>query len=278
MRFESFRNVDGTAGYGRLEGETIVDLGAEPGAPVNLRAAIAAGGLAALDGSGRHCLADVTLLPVIPDPAKILCVGLNYATHVAETGREQKDRPAIFTRWADTLVGHGQPLLRPRESTRFDYEGELAVIIGKAGRRILRADAMAHVAGYAVINEGSVRDWQRHNSQFIPGKNFPSSAGFGPAMVTPDEIADLGAQRVQTRVNGQLVQDQPASDMIWDIAEIIEYCSTFTALSPGDVISTGTPGGVGDKRQPPLYMQAGDIVEISIGEIGKLANPVADDS
>jgi 2-keto-4-pentenoate hydratase/2-oxohepta-3-ene-1,7-dioic acid hydratase in catechol pathway len=214
---------------------------------------------------------------VVPNPTKILCVGLNYATHVAETGREQKEFPAIFTRWADTLIADGEALVRPRETERFDYEGELAVVIGKGGRRIARADAMAHVAGFSIFNDGSARDWQRHNIQFTPGKNYPATGAFGPALVLPDEIDDLASQRVQTRLNGELVQDQPISDMIWDIPFVIEYCSTFTPLEPGDVIVTGTPGGVGDKRKPPLYMKAGDVCAVSVGVIGTLTNPVIDE-
>ncbi|MDE2597107.1 MAG: fumarylacetoacetate hydrolase family protein [Sphingomonadales bacterium] len=276
MRYVSFRRPDGVATFGRLDGDVVHDLGGE--GPADLAAAIADGSLAGLRDGAQYHLAGLELLPVIPNPGKILCVGLNYATHVAETGREQKDHPAIFTRWADTLVAHGQPLLCPPETSRFDYEGELAVVIGKGGRRIAREDAMDHVAGFSVFQDGSVRDWQRHNIQFTPGKNFPGTGGFGPALVTPDEVADLGSQRVQTRLNGQLVQDQPVSDMIWDIPAVITYCSTFTTLNPGDVIATGTPGGVGDKRNPPLYMRGGDLVEISIGVIGTLSNPVIDEN
>lgn len=271
-RYISFRRPDGTPSFGRVDGQTVHYLG-QPGAPAWLRDALG-GDLAALTPTASYARAEVRLLPVVPNPGKILCVGLNYATHVAETGREQKEHPAIFTRWADTLVAAGDPVVRPRESARFDYEGELAVIIGKGGRRIRKADAMNHVAGLAPFNDVSVRDWQRHNIQFTPGKNFPATGAFGPEMVTPDAIEDLGAQRVQTRVNGELVQDQPVSDMIWDIASVIEYCSTFTELAPGDVIATGTPGGVGDKRTPPLYLKAGDSVEVSIGTVGVLTNPV----
>jgi len=278
MRIASYRRPDGTTSFGRIEGDTIADCGV-PGQDSWLKDALAMGAdLAAIPATGTFALEEVTLLPVLPNPTKILCVGLNYATHVAETGREQKEFPAIFHRWADTLVAQGAPLVRPPESTRFDYEGELAVIIGKRGRRISKGDAMAHVAGFAVFNDASVRDWQRHNIQFTPGKNFPATGGFGPAMVTPDEIGDLGAQRVQTRLNGQLVQDQPVSDLIWDVPTVIAYCSTFTTLEPGDVIATGTPGGVGDKRNPPLYMKAGDTVEVSIGTIGTLTNPVIDEA
>jgi 2-keto-4-pentenoate hydratase/2-oxohepta-3-ene-1,7-dioic acid hydratase in catechol pathway len=274
-RLISFRRPDGQPSFGRLDGETVHDLGA-PGGPAFLKD-VADQDLAALPATGTFALADVRLLPVVPNPGKILCVGLNYATHVAETGRDQKEFPAIFTRWADTLIADGEPLVRPRETERFDYEGELAVVIGKGGRRIPRADAMAHVAGFSVFNDGSARDWQRHNIQFTPGKNYPATGAFGPALVLADEIADLASQRVQTRLNGELVQDQPISDMIWDIPFVIEYCSTFTPLEPGDVIVTGTPGGVGDKRKPPLYMKAGDVCEVSVGVIGTLTNPVIDE-
>lgn len=276
MRYVSFRRPDGTPTFGRLMNDVVFDLGGE-GRPADLTAALAAGSLASLADGAHFGLGDVVLLPVIPNPGKILCVGLNYATHVAETGREQKEHPAIFHRWADTLIADGQPLICPPETARFDYEGELAVVIGKGGRRISREAAMDHVAGYSVFQDGSVRDWQRHNIQFTPGKNFPGTGGFGPALVTPDEVSDLGSQRVQTRLNGQLVQDQPVSDMIWDIPAVIEYCSTFTELHAGDVIATGTPGGVGDKRNPPLYMKGGDRVEVSIGVIGTLTNPVIDE-
>ena len=275
-RYISFRRPDGTASFGRIEHDTVLDLGT-PGTGSWLKDALGRD-LGALAPTATYARSDVRLLPVVPTPGKILCIGLNHATHVAETGREQKEHPAVFTRWADTLVAAGEPVVRPRESTRFDYEGELAVIIGKGGRRIREPDALAHVAGYAVFNDVSVRDWQRHNIQFTPGKNFPATGAFGPEMVTPDGVPDLADQRVQTRLNGELVQDQPVSDMIWDIPALIAYCSTFTPLAPGDVIATGTPGGVGDKRNPPLYMKAGDRVEVSIGVIGTLANPIVDET
>lgn len=275
-QYISFRRPDGTASFGRLDGDNVHDLGA-PGADAWLRHVLDRD-LAALSVTSTFARADVRLLPVVPDAGKILCVGLNYATHVAETGREQKEYPAIFTRWADSLIAHGDPLVRPTESTRFDYEGELAVIIGKGGRRIPRARAHEHIAGYSIFNDGSVRDWQRHNIQFTPGKTFPGTGAFGPALIARNDVPDLASQRVQTRLNGQLVQDQPISDMIWDVAFIIEYCSTFTPLSAGDVIVTGTPGGVGDKRNPPLYMKAGDTCEVSIGSIGTLSNPVVDEA
>lgn len=273
MRLVSFRRPSGAPSYGRIEGDQVVDLGGAEGG--FLKDALASGRFG--EPGENHAVTGVVLLPVIPNPGKILCVGLNYATHVKETGREQKEHPAIFTRWADTLVADGQPMVRPRESNRFDYEGELAIIVGKGGRRIPRDRAFDYIAGYSCFNDGSARDWQRHNIQFTPGKNFPATGGFGPALVTPDEIEDLGSQRVVTTLNGQVVQDQPVSDMIWDVPTIIEYCSTFTELQPGDVIATGTPGGVGDKREPPLYMTDGDLVEVEIGTVGKLTNRVIDE-
>ncbi len=277
MRYISFLRPDGTPSFGRLTGESVTDLGRAGGAS-SLADALAAGTLPSLAGQQDYALRDITLLPLIPNPGKIVCVGLNYATHVAETGRDQKEYPAIFTRWADTLIAEGAPLVKPKVSDRFDYEGELAVVIGKGGHQIARADADKHIAGYAIFNDASVRDWQRHNIQFTPGKNFPGTGAFGPALVTSDEITDLGSQRVQTRLNGQLVQDQPVSDLIWDIPFLIEYVSAFTRLNPGDVIATGTPGGVGDKRTPPLYMKAGDTVEVSIGVIGTLTNSIVEEA
>jgi 2-keto-4-pentenoate hydratase/2-oxohepta-3-ene-1,7-dioic acid hydratase in catechol pathway len=274
MRYVSFRRPDGTPSFGRLDGESIVEL-ARPDTP-SLKAALAADSLATVADGDRFARADVVLLPVIPDPAKILCVGLNYAEHVKETGREQKAHPAIFVRYADSLVADGQPMVKPAVTERFDYEGELAVIIGSPAHKVPREEAMQHVAGYAAFNDGSARDWQRHNIQFTPGKTFPGTGGFGPALVTAGEI-DLTTLRVTTRLNGTVVQDQPVADMIWDIPTVIEYISAFTPLSPGDVIATGTPGGVGDKRSPPLYMTAGDRVEVDIGTVGTLTNRIIDE-
>lgn len=275
MRYVSFRRPDGTPSFGRIEGETIVELATDV-AP-SLKAALTDGSLSGLADGASYAAADVVLLPVIPDPAKILCVGLNYAEHVRETGREQKAHPAIFVRYADSLIADGQPMVKPAVTERFDYEGELALVIGQPAHKVAAADAWDYVAGYAAFNDGSARDWQRHNIQFTPGKTFPGTGGFGPALVTPDEIDDLQALRVQTRLNGELVQDQPVSDMIWDIPTVIEYVTAFTPLSPGDVIATGTPGGVGDKRTPPLYMKAGDKVEVTIGTIGTLSNRIIDE-
>ena len=276
MPYISFRRPDGTEGFGRINGDAIVDLAATPGAPATLKAAVVAGPLDRLTGTTRLTRAEVTLLPVIPDPAKILCVGHNYESHRQETGRAKVDHPSIFTRFADTLVAAEAPILLPSQSTSLDFEGELAIVIGRGGRAIAEADAMEHIAGYACFNDASVRDWQWHTSQFTPGKNFPSTGAFGPQLVTPAEAGDLTDVHVVTSLNGQVVQDQPIGDMIFPIAKIVAYISAFTALSPGDVIATGTPGGVGAKRTPPLWMKAGDRIEIAIGPVGTLTNPIED--
>jgi len=223
-------------------------------------------------------LNDVSLLPVIPDPSKILCVGLNYQKHKIETGRPDADYPTIFTRFADSQVAHGAPLIKPAQSERFDYEGEMAVVIGRGGRNIPKENALDHIAGYACYNDGSIRNFQQHTSQFTPGKTFPGTGGFGPYLVTPDEVGDYRKLPIQTRLNGEVTQEASLSELIFPVDEIIAYCSLFTPLSAGDVIVTGTPGGVGDRRDPPVYMFAGDVVEVEIGCLGVLRNPVIDEA
>ncbi|APG86670.1 5-oxopent-3-ene-1,2,5-tricarboxylate decarboxylase (plasmid) [Sinorhizobium americanum CCGM7] len=218
-------------------------------------------------------IADADLLPPIANAAKIICVGLNYLDHRIETKRPETAFPTLFIRWPDTQVGHRQPLVCPKESSRFDYEGELAIVIGKGGRHIPADQAMSHVIGYSCYNDGSVRDWQKHTSQFTPGKNFIASAGFGPWLVI-DEIADPNTLTLTTRLNGEVVQQSGLDLLIFSIPELIAYISTFTELSIGDVIVTGTPGGVGDRRDPPLYMKPGDIVEVDVTGVGTLVNPV----
>ncbi len=215
------------------------------------------------------------LLPVIPNPSKIFCIGLNYKTHVAETKRADSDYPAIFTRFADSLTAHNAPLPRPKETQRFDFEGELAVIIGKGGRNITQAQALDHIAGYACFNDGTARDWQRHTHQWIPGKNFPSTGPLGPFMATRKEIPDVNQLTLESRLNGEVMQHASVADLIYTLPVIIEYLSGFTNLSPGDVIATGTPGGVGDRREPPVYMKAGDVIEVEITGLGTLRNVVS---
>ncbi len=281
MKLASFRHA-GVASWGVVGDNVIHDVGAvlRDWLP-DLKSAIAAGALpAAAEAAGRAprlALDAVDWLPVIPNPDKILCIGLNYEEHRKETGRAVVGHPTIFTRFANSQVGHLAPLVRPKASSDFDYEGELAVIIGTSCRHVPRSDAFDQVAGYAPYNDGSVRDWQRHTHQFTPGKNFVGTGPFGPWMVTPDEIGPLDALRIQTRVNGQVVQDARLGEMLFDIPTQIEYCSTFTRLEPGDVIATGTPGGVGAKRNPPLWLKPGDTVEVEIERVGLLRNPVVDE-
>jgi 2-keto-4-pentenoate hydratase/2-oxohepta-3-ene-1,7-dioic acid hydratase in catechol pathway len=282
MKFGSFK-VNGAESWGLIDGEQAVDLGAllRDRFP-DLKSAIAAGTLtelASLAGkAARYPVAGIIWLPVIPNPDKILCIGLNYENHRLETGRSEVENPTVFGRFANSQTGHLANIIRPRVSKDLDFEGELAVIIGKPGRYIARKDAWNHIAGYACYNEGSVRDFQRHTHQFTPGKNFPQTGAFGPWMVTPDEAGDLAPLRLQTRLNGQVVQEATIGQMIFDIPRQIEYCSSFTRLEPGDVIVTGTPGGVGSRRTPPLWMKPGDIVEVEIDRIGLLRNGVADEA
>jgi 2-keto-4-pentenoate hydratase/2-oxohepta-3-ene-1,7-dioic acid hydratase in catechol pathway len=281
MKFATFK-ANGTATWGVIDGEDAVDLGTVlRGSYPDLKSAIASNALHEVaeqaGDARRYPLAEIEWLPVIPNPDKILCVGLNYEMHRKETGRAEVENPTIFTRFANSQTGHLANIVRPRVSHELDFEGELAIIIGKAGRYISRADAWSHIAGYACYNDGSVRDFQRHTHQFTPGKNFPDTGSFGPWMMTPDELGELGPLRIQTRVNGQVVQDATFEQMIFDIPRIIEYCSSFTRLEPGDVIATGTPGGVGAKRTPPLWLKPGDTVEVEIDRLGTLRNGIADE-
>ena len=228
MKFATFK-INSTTSWGLVDGSEVVDLGASLRDRLpDLKSAIAAGALTEAAKVGarapRHQLTAITWLPVIPNPDKILCIGLNYETHRKETGRDEVANPTVFGRFANSQTGHLGNIIRPRVSTDLDYEGELALIIGKPGRYIQRKDAFNHVAGYACYNEGSVRDYQRHTHQFTPGKNFPDTGAFGPWMVTPDEAGDLGPLRLQTRLNGGVVQDAMISQMIFDIPRQIEYC------------------------------------------------------
>ena len=271
---------NGVRSYGILENDRVLDVGNRLASRyADLRAVLAAGALqelliASTQGPQTFQVEEVNFEPVIPNPQKILCVGLNYISHRTETKRPETKYPSIFTRFADTQVGHETPVLRPSFSTAFDYEGELAVVIGRRGRHISEQDVSAHIAGYSCYNDVSVRDWQRHTAQWTPGKNFPSTGAFGPSLVTPDEVPDLGALTLTTRLNGKVMQEAPISDLIFSVPVIVSYISKFTPLYPGDVIATGTPGGVGDRRDPPVYMKDGDIVEVEIDRIGILRNVV----
>lgn len=265
----------GKPGFGIVKGQGIVALGARTGQP-SLKDA-----LDRMDSLRTHAndapdlrLDEVTYAPPISKPDKILCVGLNYQKHMEETGQKRPSRPMIFTRFANTEVGNGQPMIVPRASIQLDYEGELAFVIGRKGRHISEADALAHVAGYSCFNDGSVRDWQFHTPQFTTGKNFIGTGGFGPWLVTPDEVPGIARATLATRLNGREVQHSSTDDMIFGVPALIAYISEFTELVPGDVVITGTPSGVGVARKPQLWLKPGDIVEVEIEGIGVLRNPV----
>ena len=282
MKLISFLR-SGSASYGVVVGEKVLDLMPLLGSEAaDLKTVIEKNLVPRINGLlASHqpdlTFAELTLLPVIPNPDKIVCVGLNYHDHVKETGRELTEKPAIFLRLNDSQVAHGQNMVRPLESHRLDYEGEIAVIIGKGGRRIQEADAWNHIAGYACYNDGSVRDWQNFTTQWIPGKNFFKTGGFGPWMVTADEIAPNRVMTLTTKLNGQEMQRTTTDMMIHSIPRQLAFISTVIALKAGDVIVTGTPGGVGNKRTPQVFMKPGDVIEIEVDAIGVLRNGIEDD-
>lgn len=279
MRLASYRHADRNS-YGVVVEDRIVDLGRHLGNRfADLKALLAADSLHLAMGVARDATpdfntSDVEWRPVIPNPDKVVCIGLNYRLHIQEVGRKMEDEPVVFLRLPSSHVGHLQSVVRPKVSEQFDYEGELAVIVGRPGRHIPMDKAFAHVAGYSIYNEGSVRDWQRHTHQYTPGKNFAQSGAFGPWMVTADEIPDPRRLRLTTRLNGEVVQDSGIDDLLFPIDRLIAYISTFTPLVAGDVIVTGTPSGVGAARKPPRWMKPGDTIEVEVDEIGILKNPV----
>ena len=280
MRLVSFRHA-GANKFGAIVDGGIVDLSTRTkGRWSGLRDVIAAKALGELATAAKGAPADlkleeVELLPVIPDPAKILCVGLNYASHVGEVGRQMPTVPSIFSRLHNTLVRHGGDIVRPRASTHFDYEGELAIVIGERCRYVPRASALSVIAGYTCFIDGSVRDFQKHS--VFAGKNFPGTGPLGPWMVTADVIPDPQRLELTTRLNGTVVQHDTTDHMIFEVATIIEYLSTVTWLEPGDIIATGTPDGVGTGRKPPLWMKGGDRLEVEISGIGTLGVNVVDE-
>jgi len=207
---------------------------------------------------------------------KILCVGVNYRPHIEEMGREIPEYPVVFVRFPGSLVNDGEAMLRPRVSEQYDFEGELAIVIGKVARHVSRADAYDYIGGYCCFMDGSVRDWQRHTGQFTAGKNFERSGAIGP-MVPAAQVPDPTALQLTTRVNGKIMQEGHIGDLVFDIPALVEYCSTFTELQPGDIIATGTPGGVGAARKPPVWLRDGDLVEVEISGLGVLSNPVRDE-
>ncbi len=265
---------------GALQGDTVKIIGAwATGDPYETPFALPA---LSLDELAARCasstesvaLADVQLAVPADPMRKIICVGMNYRDHTTEIKVEVSENPVLFTRSLDSLVADGEPVIRPKVSETFDFEGEIAIVIGKRGRHITAADAMSHVFGYACFLDGSVRAYQKHS--LTAGKNFLRSGAMGPFIVTRDEVGDMDPL-LETRLNGNVVQRAHASDMIFGIAETIAYCSRWTELRAGDVIATGTPGGVGSRREPPLWMKAGDQVEVAVSGVGRLSNPVQDE-
>lgn len=278
MKLVSFVAKGGKS-WGAVVDGGIADLGAKLPEFADVRALLAQNGMAkakaALAGAkADHAMDAVRFLPPIPNPEKIFCVGLNYADHVVETKRDKTEDPAIFVRFADSQMGHREPMLVPPESSHLDYEGEIAVVIGKAGRRIPFERAYDYVAGFSCYNDGSIRDLQWATTQWTTGKNFPATGAFGPWLSTVDEVPADTKLTLITRLNGVEMQRATTDMMIHSIPRLIEFISVFTPLSPGDVIVTGTPGGVGGRKNPPLWMKDGDIVEIEIDRVGVLRTPV----
>lgn len=282
MKLLSF-SIQDQQSFGLVQDQSVVDLKKHfANQYEDLKSLLAADNFIEIVKSAEHAapdyaLADIQFAPVIPNPEQIFCIGLNYAEHVQETQREATEKPMIFFRLAPSQVGHNQPLLRPVEANQFDYEGEIAIVIGKGGRRISKEDAWDHIAGYSCYNDGSVRDWQRHTSQWGPGKNFFQTGGFGPWLVTSDEIKANETMTLITRVNGKELQRAQTTQLIHDIPSLINYISTFTPLQSGDVIVSGTPGGIGLKRTPPVLLSEGDVVEIEVDKVGILKNIVKND-
>lgn len=276
MRFVSYLQ-QGIYSWGALEGDKIFDLS---NVASSLMSAIASSSLPQssddIEKDGLNlALSDITLLPPIPEPRRIICIGQNYAAHRDEMGGASTSSPLIFTRFPSSIVGHNEVLIKPPESEQFDFEGELAVIIGSSGRRIAPENALSHIAGYSCFMDGSIRDYQIHTTQYIPGKNFEQSGSFGPWMLSADEIPNPNSGlSLQTRLNGELVQETTTDLMIFDIPTVIAYLSIFTTLEPGDVIASGTPGGVGYKRKPQLFMKPGDKIEVKIENVATLTNSI----
>ncbi|MBH1962682.1 MAG: fumarylacetoacetate hydrolase family protein [Comamonadaceae bacterium] len=283
MKFTTYLR-DGAPRLAVVEGDQFIDLhDAQPHVPADLREALRAGvdlhaaARAALDSqAARHPLADATLAPLVADPGKTICLGLNYFDHAKEGGRDKPEYPWFFYRGTSSLIGHGAPGVVPKVSSKFDYEAELAVVIGKrVPRHTTQADALQYVFGYAPFNDMSVRDYQKRTPQWTIGKNFDGTGGFGPALVTADELPPGAVGlKIQGRLNGQVMQDANTSDMIFSVAETIALLAQVLTLEPGDVIAMGTPAGVGQARTPQVWMKAGDVYQVDIERVGVLSNPI----
>ncbi|HXP29825.1 MAG TPA: fumarylacetoacetate hydrolase family protein [Stellaceae bacterium] len=285
MRLLTYRHK-GRVSLGAVAADGIVDLGNRLRSELRgLREILAADALdevrrVAEAAAPEIPLGEIEYLPPIADPDKILCVGVNYANRNAEyrDNSELPKYPSLFMRTRGSFVGHEAPIIRPHESEQLDYEGEIVLVIGRGGRRIPREQALRHIAGLTIMNEGSVRDWARHGKfNVTQGKNFERSGAIGPWLVTADSCPDLGCLRVTTRVNGETRQDDTVQSLIFPFDYLINYISTFTELKPGDVISTGTPVGAGARFDPPRWLKPGDVVEVAVSGIGTLSNPVADE-
>ena len=286
MRFTTYLK-SGQPRLAVVDGDALVDLAeARPALPADLRAALTTGvdllaeGAAALASAApRLPLTAQALAPLLPEPGKTICLGLNYFDHAKEGGRDKPDYPWFFYRGKSSLIGHGQPGIAPRVSTKFDYEAEMAVVIGKTvPRHTRRADALQYVFGYSCFNDMSVRDYQKRTAQWTIGKNFDGTGGFGPLLVSADELPPgASGLRIQSRLNGRVMQDASTTDMIFAVDETIALLAECMTLEPGDVIVMGTPAGVGQARTPPVWMKAGDVIEIEIERIGVLRNPIVDE-
>lgn len=289
MRFLSFE-ANGQAGIGwvkDIQATDFVNLTlAAPELPRDLKDLICTpGGLAAADAAARkapasavQAISSVTMLPLIPNPGKIVCMGLNYADHAKEGGNARPEYPSFFLRGNSSMVGHNQAIVRPKASSQLDYEAELAVIIGKKARHLTADNALDCIAGYSCFNDGSIRNYQRKSSQWTIGKNFDATGPFGPCLVTPDELPPGAAGlRIQSRLNGKVMQDANTDVFLWNVVEALRIITECMTLEPGDVIITGTPAGVGYARTPPVWMAPGDICEIEVEGVGILSNPIVDE-
>jgi acylpyruvate hydrolase len=287
MKFTTYLR-DGAARLAVVDGNELIDLNdALPEVPGDLRAALQAGvdlpaaARKVLGGQAkRQPLAAAKLAPLVPEPGKIVCLGLNYFDHAKEGGRDKPDYPWFFLRAASSLVAHGEPGLVPAVSSKFDYEAELAVVIGrKVPRHTKEADALQYVFGYSCFNDMSVRDYQKRTPQWTIGKNFDGTGGFGPVLVTADELpAGAKGLRLRSLLNGQVMQDANTTDMIFSVAETIALLADVLTLEPGDVLVMGTPAGVGQARTPPVWMKAGDTIQIDIERVGTLSNPIVNEA
>ena len=287
MKLVSFQRKDGSAGVGvAREEDRIFDLAAaKPGFPQTMTELLAGGppllesaqGLLAKAGDFPKAAlgaGDYRLLPAVPNPPKFILCGINYKPHVLEMGRAIPEKPSLFGRFSHTLIASGDPILVPKSSNQVDWEGEFVAVIGRGGKYISRGEAMNHIAGYTCFNDVSVRDFQRNMPLLTLGKNFDSSGPLGPWIVTRDEVPDPGNLRLTTRVNGQVMQEANTGELIFDLPYLIELISSAMTLAPGDLISTGTPGGVGAAREPPIFLKPGDTVSVTIEGVGELSNPV----